>query len=214
MGTRQDHTHTQNRYLCPEQRSSNPSLICLKGKMWVISWSRSNFFARKSVTSFGTSSLLFQPVNKHMCSLYTLLRELYILFLLSCIVTFSSYRTIFNSIQMNCISPILKTKAKSPYKNLFLPLHLLAISSLLLLQKNFFTLQKEFSPVHHFQFYFLFSHFLLSPPSTWLLQLLSRSPMTQTIVSVRPGLNLFPQYLGHRSERLVGTDEILQRGLL
>lgn len=36
----------------------------LKGKVWVTNWSRSNFFSRSSVTSLGTSSLLFQPVCK------------------------------------------------------------------------------------------------------------------------------------------------------
>lgn len=45
----------------PEYRSSNPSLMLLKGKTWVINWSRSKFFARKSVTSLSTSSLLLQP---------------------------------------------------------------------------------------------------------------------------------------------------------
>lgn len=37
----------------------------MKGKTWVISGSRSNFFARKSATSFGTSSLLFHPAQGH-----------------------------------------------------------------------------------------------------------------------------------------------------
>lgn len=95
----------------------------------MINGSRSNFFARKSVTSFGTSSLLLQPVNKHIFLfrfhlmifiLYLLLLSLH--FYLCPVWDYSQQHT--NKLYFSHFKKQRQNKNKKPYKNISWPPHL------------------------------------------------------------------------------------------
>lgn len=179
----------------------------------MINGSRSNFFARKSVTSFGTSSLLFQPVNKHIFLfrfhlmifiLYLLLLSLH--FYLCPVWDYSQQHT--NKLYFSHFKKQRQNKNKKPYKNISWPPHLRWVALYLCSFYRITYLQKKSSPIYSFQFHFLSCQSLLSALSTLLLQLLSRSPMTQAMPHARPKLVLFPHIIwlsGEQEQEAVGS---------
>lgn len=186
--------------------------------MYLSIWSRSNFFS-ESVHQFWNTNLFAFPtcVNKHTCSVQTLLNDFifyYLIFVPSLFCAFFHLDDTILPAAHNgaAFSPFLRNKGRNSMKTLSCPTSSSYPISLLLLQKNYSTGRIFSSSVLSVPL--LFSYFPLEP-TQYLAAIALVKVLRHRLPSVWGQVFSLSTVPGiQKMRRPVGTDEILQRGLL